>query len=114
MEKLLDKVDGIAGAKFMDLAKVFDTLNHELLIEKVRAYGFNENTSAITLYYLSERWQITWLKILLGVPLGSVQGHGFVNLYIDDLFYHFINSFGDDTSLSAFVIKLEQLLHNLE
>ena len=41
-----------------------------------------------------------------------------VNIYINGLFYQFINThssnFADDTTLSAFSINLEELLHNLE
>ena len=39
-EKTLDKRDYIS-AKFMDLTKAFDTLNHNSLIIKLGAYGFD-------------------------------------------------------------------------
>ena len=39
----------------MDLSKAFDTLNHEQLIAKLDAYGFDKGTLAILLSYLSER-----------------------------------------------------------
>ena len=66
----------------MDLSKAFDTINHELLIAKLEAYGFEQSALAILLSYLRERWHrtkinttfSTWLEILNGVPQGSILG----------------------------------------
>ena len=52
----LDK-QGFAGALLMDLSKAFDTINHELLIAKLHAYGFPIQTLEVLLSYLQERWQ---------------------------------------------------------
>ena len=65
----------------MDLSKAFDTISHELLIEKLHAYGLDKN-SLTMLSYLSDRWQRTnintsfssWSEFLEGVPQGSVLG----------------------------------------
>ena len=40
----------------MDLSKAFDTINHELLIAKLYAYGFSKDSLELILNYLSERW----------------------------------------------------------
>ena len=47
----LDK-KGFAGAVLMDLPKAFDTINHELLIAKLNAYGFSEPSLKLIYNYL--------------------------------------------------------------
>ena len=55
LEKLKLSIDnkGFAGRVLMDLSKVFDTINHQLLLAKLHAYGFSKQASAITRSYLS-------------------------------------------------------------
>ena len=75
----LDK-HGYAGAILMSLSKAFDTINHELLIAKLHAYGLDKNALTIMLSYLSYLWQRTkintsfssWSELLERVPQGSV------------------------------------------
>ena len=54
-KKILDD-KGFGGAVLMDLSKAFDTLNHELLIAKLHAYGFNRDSLKLINDYLSNRW----------------------------------------------------------
>ena len=58
LKKCLDENDGIYGAILMDLSKAFDTINHELLIAKLSAYGFSD--SALKIDY---KLQITDYKV---------------------------------------------------
>ena len=50
---------GYEGAVLMDLSKAFDTLNHDLLIAKLHAYGFDIKTLKLLHSYLTIRWQRT-------------------------------------------------------
>lgn len=38
---------------------VFDTINYQLLISKLNAYGFDKNALEINWNYLTNRWQRT-------------------------------------------------------
>ena len=69
---------GYRAAVLMDLSKAFDTINHELLIAKLYAYGFTKESLMIILSYLSDCWQhvkidssfSSWTELLQGVPQG--------------------------------------------
>ena len=47
------------SAFFIDLSKAFDTLNHDLLIAKLEAYGFSVNSLSYIHSYLNKRLQKT-------------------------------------------------------
>ena len=49
----------IAGALLTDLSKAFDCLNHELIIAKLEAYGFDHGSLTYILSYLTDRKQRT-------------------------------------------------------
>ena len=69
-------------AIFLDLSKAFDTVDHELLLVKLRYYGFGRNSLDLLRSYLSDRYSIVNFdgklskkeKLKSGVPQGSVLG----------------------------------------
>ena len=79
----------------MDLSKAFDTLNHELLIAKLHAYGFDESSLELLHGYLSNRWFRTnisnkfssWTEILKSLPEESVLRPLLFNIYLNGLFF---------------------------
>ena len=84
-----------SGAVLMDLSKTFDTMNHELLIAKLYAYGFNKESQEPILDYLSNRWRRTkicdncssWAELLQYIPQISVLWPLLFNIYINELFF---------------------------
>ena len=57
-KEALDKGNSVS-AIFMDLFKAFDTLNHDLLIAKLEAYGFSAKSLSYIHSYLIRRLQKT-------------------------------------------------------
>ena len=73
----------------MDLSKVFDKTNHELVIVKL-LYGFSIEALEVLLSYPQERWLTvksnsifsSWTQLLQGVAKGTVLGPMLFNIYI--------------------------------
>ena len=60
-KRALDKGEYFS-ALFMDLSKAFDTINHDLLIVKPKAYGFSKEALKLMKIYLRNKKQKVQIK----------------------------------------------------
>lgn len=101
----------LIGVCMIDLKKAFDTVNHDIFLQKLKMYKIGKPCIKWFNSYLSGRTQCTAIegtlssfsKITCGIPQGSIIGPLAFLIYINDLpncmSHCKVNMFADDTGM---------------
>ena len=97
---------------YLDYAKAFDKVDHDLLVKKLIAYGVKDKTLQWIINFLSRRKQKVvingfnsfWTEVVSGVIQGSVLGPILFLIFVNDLEqcvqHSVVRCFADDTRLT--------------
>ena len=79
---------------FMNFLKAFDTINHSLVLAKLKTYGFPDQALSLLQSYPCNRIQrsiingsfSSWNEVIIGVPQGSILGPLLFNMVSNEIF----------------------------
>ena len=116
----------VSGMILIDLQKAFDTIDHNILLKKMKFMGFADSTISWFRSYLTNRLFLVNIRdtlsdpcvISCGVPQGSILGPLLFLLYVNDMpqaVQSDLLLYADDTCLvysDKNVLNIEKQLNN--
>ena len=128
-EKIRFDIDNknVVAAAFLDLSKAFDSISHEILLQKLHNLNFSENSIAMIRSFLKRRLQKVvlettssdWIELYQGVPQGTILGPLLFNIYVNSMRYSVskpceLVQYADDTFIFVSGKKNEDAINLLE
>ena len=128
IDRLLNQLNAqkIPTNLYLDLSKAFDSINHDILLDKLRYYGVTDGSIQLLKSYLSNRKQYVQIDgvmssmqyIQTGIPQGSIVGPLLFSIYINDIVkctekFNCI-LYADDTTLNSTIDCFGKEIHVIE
>ena len=112
--------DKLSAVVLLDLSAAFDLVDPELLLQKLKVYGFEDDVLCWVKSYLTNRCQAVWIDHALsdalpckvGVPQGSNLGPLLFLIFYNDLPFSLdcaVDAYADDSTMTVTGDSIEEI-----